>query len=57
MIWQKLQPISQELCNPRAAAELVSKITEKIRELSRHPGIGAPLSSVVDIQGVQETGS
>ncbi|MCR4441629.1 MAG: type II toxin-antitoxin system RelE/ParE family toxin [Peptococcaceae bacterium] len=37
--------ISQE-----ADVNLVSKITKKIRGLSEHPGIGAPLSSVVDIQ-------
>ena len=42
--------ISQELCNPQAALKLVSKITKKVRGLSEHPGIGAPLSSVVDIQ-------
>jgi addiction module RelE/StbE family toxin len=42
--------ISQELCNPQAAVNLVSKITKKIRGLSEHPEIGAPLSSVVDIQ-------
>ncbi|AGK99669.1 type II toxin-antitoxin system RelE/ParE family toxin [Desulfoscipio gibsoniae] len=42
--------ISQELCNPQAAVNLISKITKKIRGLSEHPGIGAPLSSVVDIQ-------
>lgn len=42
--------ISQELCNPQAAVNLISKNTKKIRGLSEHPGIGAPLSSVVDIQ-------
>jgi len=42
--------ISQELCNPQAAVNMVSKIAKKIRGLSEHPGIGAPLSSVVDIQ-------
>jgi len=42
--------IYQELCNPQAAVNLVSKITKKMRGLSEHPGIGAPLSSVVDIQ-------
>lgn len=42
--------ISQELCNPQAAVNLVSKIMIIIRSLSEHPGIGAPLSSVVDIQ-------
>jgi addiction module RelE/StbE family toxin len=42
--------ISQELCNPQAAVNLVSKITKKMCGLSEHPGIGAALSSVVDIQ-------
>lgn len=42
--------ISKELCNPQAAINLVSKITKKIRGLTEHPGIGAPLSSVLDIQ-------
>lgn len=42
--------ISQELCNPQVAVNLVSKIMKKIRGLSEHAGIGAPLSSVVDIQ-------
>ena len=42
--------ISQELCNQQAAVNLISKITKKIRGLSEHPEIGAPLSSVVDIQ-------
>ena len=42
--------ISQELCNPQASINLVSKIIKKIRRLSSHPGIGAQLSSIVDIQ-------
>jgi addiction module RelE/StbE family toxin len=42
--------ISQELCNPQAAVNLVSKITKKIRGLPEHPGIGAPLSSIFEIQ-------
>ncbi len=42
--------ISQELSNPQAALNLVSKITKKIRGLSEYPGIGAPLSFIVDIQ-------
>ncbi|KJS16493.1 MAG: RelE/StbE family addiction module toxin [Peptococcaceae bacterium BRH_c4b] len=42
--------ISQELCNPQTAVNLVSKITKKIRRLSEHPEIGASLSSIVDIQ-------
>ena len=35
--------ISQELCNPQVATNMVSKITEKIRGLLEHPGIGSPL--------------
>ena len=42
--------ISQELCSPQAAVNLVAKIMKKIRGLSEHSGIGTPLSSVVDIQ-------
>lgn len=42
--------ISQELCNPQAAVNLASKITKKMRGLSEHPGIGASLSSIMDIQ-------
>ena len=42
--------ISQELGNPQAALDMVSKLMEKIRVLSEYPGIGAPLSSVVDIE-------
>jgi len=42
--------ISKELGNPRAAINLVSKIAKKIRGLTEYPGIGSPLSSVLDIQ-------
>ncbi len=42
--------ISRELCNPQAAVNLTAKITKKIRGLSEHPGIGASLSSIMDIQ-------
>jgi addiction module RelE/StbE family toxin len=42
--------ISQELGNPQAAVNVVSKIMKKIHGLSKYPGIGASLSSVVDIQ-------
>lgn len=42
--------ISQELCNPQAAIKLASKITRNIRRLAEHPGIGGPLSSILDIQ-------
>jgi plasmid stabilization system protein ParE len=31
--------ISQELCNPQAALNLVSRITKKIRGLPEHPGL------------------
>jgi toxin ParE1/3/4 len=42
--------ISQQLCSPQAAVDLVYKITKKMRVLSEHPEIGAPLFSVVDVQ-------
>lgn len=42
--------ISKELCNPQEAKNLVSKITKKIRGLAEHPAMGAPLSSILDIQ-------
>lgn len=42
--------ISKELGNPQAAINLVSKIAKKIRGLTEYPGIGSPLSSVLDIQ-------
>ncbi len=42
--------ISQELCNPQAAENLVSNITKKIRGLSQYPEIGSPLSSILGIQ-------
>jgi hypothetical protein len=42
--------ISEELCNLQAAVILASKITKKIRGLSKHPEIGASISSIVDIQ-------
>jgi len=41
--------IEEELKNPIAAANVVSRITKKLRLLIDHPQIGAPLSSVVDI--------
>lgn len=42
--------IAQELCNPRAALDQVSRITKKIRSLAAHPCIGSPLSSILDVQ-------
>lgn len=41
--------IKVELENPTAAVNTVSRITKAIRKLSDFPGIGAPLSSVIDI--------
>lgn len=41
--------IAQELCNPQAATKLIAKSMKKIRGLSEFPEMGAPLSSVVDI--------
>ncbi len=41
--------ISVKLCNHQAAIKLVSKIMERIKSLAEQPRIGAPLSSVVDI--------
>ncbi|WP_061213478.1 type II toxin-antitoxin system RelE/ParE family toxin [Syntrophomonas wolfei] len=42
--------ISQEPNSSQAAEKLISKITKKIRGLLDYPGIGASLSSVIDIQ-------
>lgn len=42
--------ISQELYSPQAAEKFISKITKRIRRLLDYPGIGASLSSVIDIQ-------
>lgn len=46
------QYIRQHLPLPfiKAAVNLVSKITKKTRGLAEHPGIGAPLSFIVDVQ-------
>ena len=42
--------IEEELLNPSAALNTVSKITKSFRILHSHPYIGAPLSSIVDIK-------
>jgi len=42
--------ISEELCNSTAATNVLSIITKRIRELTEFPLIGAPLSSVIDIE-------
>ncbi|GAB6275419.1 MAG: type II toxin-antitoxin system RelE/ParE family toxin [Peptococcaceae bacterium] len=42
--------ISEELCNPTAANNVLSIITKRIKELAEFPLIGAPLSSIIDIE-------
>ena len=42
--------ITMELDNPTAALNVVSKITKVIRGLEQFPDMGAPLSSIIDIQ-------
>ena len=42
--------IEEELLNPSAALNTVSKITKSLQILQSHPYIGAPLSSIVDIK-------
>lgn len=41
--------IAEDLENPQAALSTVSKITKTIRRLQEHALIGAPLSSVADV--------
>ena len=42
--------ISEELCNPTAANNVLSIITKRIKELAEFPLIDAPLSSIIDIE-------
>lgn len=42
--------ITEELCNEQAAISTIAKITGRIRELSRFPEMGAPLSSIVNLE-------
>lgn len=42
--------ISEELCNPTAANNVLSIITKRIRELAKFPLMGAPLSSIIDFE-------
>ena len=42
--------IAEELLNPSAALATVSRITKSLRILQNHAQIGAPLSSIVDIE-------
>ena len=41
--------IAAELANPTAATNVVSKITKRIRELEKFAEIGAPLSSIINV--------
>ena len=42
--------ITEELDSPKAAKNTISKITKKIRRLEEFAELGAPLSSIVDIE-------
>jgi len=42
--------IKEELESPVAAKNTITKITKKIRLLEEFPELGAPLSSIVDIE-------
>jgi len=42
--------IEDDLQNPIAAVHVVSRITRDIRSLLNHPLMGAPISSMVDIE-------
>jgi len=44
------QYIACELASPVAAVKIVSRIVNKIEGLTEHPCIGAPLSSVADVE-------
>ena len=41
--------ISEELNNPVAAMNTVARITKRIRDLEQFPGLGAQLSSIINI--------
>lgn len=42
--------IREELDNPSAADQLSKKLTAAIRRLEEHAALGAPLSSIVEVQ-------
>ena len=42
--------IADELQNPTAAANALKRITARLRSLMTFPAIGAPLSSIIDIE-------
>ena len=45
--------ITEELCNEQAAIITIVNITGRIRELSRFPEMGAPLSSIANKEKLQ----
>lgn len=42
--------ITEELCSEAAAINTVEKIMKRIRQLADFPELGAPLSSIIDIE-------
>jgi len=42
--------ITEDLASPKAAISTVAKIVKKVRLLRKHAEIGAPLSSIIDIE-------
>ena len=42
--------ITNELCSSKSAERTVSRIMKRIRSLAELPEIGAPLSSIVDVE-------
>ena len=42
--------IADELCSEQAAINTVDKIMKRIRQLADFPELGAPLSSIIDIE-------
>jgi len=42
--------ITNDLSNPIAAANVISRITKRLRSLEESPRLGAPLSAIVDVE-------
>ena len=42
--------ISEELCSEPAAINTIEKIMKRIRQLADFPDLGAPLSSIIDLE-------
>lgn len=42
--------ISEELCSEPAAINTIEKIMKRIRQLADFPELGAPLSSIIDLE-------